>query len=164
MNLTKTAIIQQLQLVEHMEGGYFVESYRSPESLSTQRSGNLRNLCTSIYYLLTDDRPIDYLHKNQSDIIHYFHGGSPITYLIIHPEGRLETAKLGFNLSAGEQPQLLVSGNCWKAAFLPSGEYGLLGEAVAPGFDYRDLEIASPSILTQFPHLAAQIEPYLGPC
>lgn len=159
--MNKEEIIQQLNLVEHIEGGYFAEIYRSHEQIATPRDGNLRNLCTSIYYLLTADRPIDYLHKNKSDIIHYFHGGDPITYIVIYPEGEVKTQKLGFNLKAGEKPQLLVEGGCWKTAFLEKGEYGLLGEAVAPGFDYRDLEIADESILTKFPHLASKIKNYL---
>jgi hypothetical protein len=159
--MTKEEIIARLNLVEHREGGYFAETYRAELEIPTERSGNLRNMCTSIYYLLTSDRPFEHFHKNQSDIIHYFHTGSPITYLIIHPEGILERVKLGNNLADGEQLQLLVKGGCWKAAFLATGEYGLLGEAVAPGFDYRDMEIADESLLEKFPHLASEIKDYL---
>jgi predicted cupin superfamily sugar epimerase len=159
--MTKEEIIASLNLVKHIEGGYFAEIYRAQEQVPTERSGNLRNMCTSIYYMLTRERPIDHLHKNQSDIIHYFHTGSAITYLIIDPQGRLEKVKLGSNLAAGEQLQLLVKGGCWKAAFLETGDYGLIGEAVAPGFDYRDMEIGDENLLTQYPHLAFEIKNYL---
>lgn len=159
--MNKTEIIQQLNLSNHIEGGYFAETYRSVQNMTTDREGSERSLLTSIFYLLTDDSPIDYFHKNQSDIIHYFHGGSPITYLIIHPDGRLEKEKLGSNLVNGEKFQLIVKGGCWKAAILEAGEYGLLGEAVAPGFDYRDMQVADESLLKQFPHLKDEIQPYL---
>ncbi len=159
--MTKEEIIASLNLVEHIEGGYFAETYRAPEQIPTERNGNLRNMCTSIYYMLTSERPVDYFHKNQSDIMHYFHMGSAITYLIIDPQGRLEKVKLGTNLAAGEQLQLLVKGGCWKAAFLETGDYGLIGEAVAPGFDYRDMEIGNQSLLRQYPHLAPEIKNYL---
>ncbi len=159
--MNKTEIIQQLNLSKHIEGGYFAETYRSLEEIRTNRQGEQRNLISSILYLLTDDSPIDYFHKNQSDIIHYFHGGSAITYLIIHPNGQLEKQKLGFNLAQGEVLQLLVKGGCWKAAVLEAGEYGLLGEAVVPGFDYRDMQVTDQSLLKTFPELQAEIKPYI---
>ncbi|MEO0540770.1 MAG: cupin domain-containing protein [Cyanobacteria bacterium P01_A01_bin.105] len=160
--MDKQTIISQLGLVEHVEGGYFAETHRSAETLTTDRVGQSRNVLTSIYYLLTDDRPIDHLHKNQSDILHYFQAGSPITYLLITPEGQLERHVLGLDLAAGEVPQLLVPGGYWKAAVLESGEYGLLGEAVAPGFDYRDMEIAiANNIQTSFPDHWEKISPYV---
>ncbi|MGB3786551.1 MAG: cupin domain-containing protein, partial [Phormidesmis sp.] len=63
---------------------------------------------------------------------------------------------------AGEVPQLLVPKGYWKAAVLESGEYGLLGEAVAPGFDYRDMTIAkAEEIRAQFPALWNQLAPYV---
>ncbi|TVQ47897.1 MAG: cupin domain-containing protein [Gloeocapsa sp. DLM2.Bin57] len=160
--MTKEEIIASLNLVKHIEGGYFAETYRAVEQIPTERSGNLRNMCTSIYYLLTRDQPVNHFQKNRSDIIHYFHTGAAITYLIIDPEGRLEKVKLGSNLAAGEQLQLLVKAGCWKAGFLETGDYGLIGEAVAPGFDYRDMEIADQSLLTQYPHLAPEIKDYLN--
>jgi predicted cupin superfamily sugar epimerase len=160
--LNKHDWIEQLSLVEHIEGGYFAETYRATATLPTTRAGSDRSTMTSIYYLLTDDRPIDHLHKNQSDIVHYFHAGSPIVYLLIAPDGTLSRVKLGLNLSQGETPQLLVPGGYWKAAVLESGEYGLLGEAVAPGFDYRDMTIAKANeIRAQFPDLWDELAAYV---
>ncbi|MGL6337978.1 MAG: cupin domain-containing protein [Waterburya sp.] len=74
--MNKHDLIYQLSLTEHTEGLYFVKSYRSATVLPTNRPGGDRSLLTSIYYLLTDDRPIDHLHCNQSDILHYFQAGS----------------------------------------------------------------------------------------
>ncbi|MBE9044738.1 cupin domain-containing protein [Pleurocapsales cyanobacterium LEGE 10410] len=160
--MNKHDLIQQLSLTEHIEGGYFSESYRSNFNVTTARVGSDRSILTSIYYLLTDDRPIDYLHKNQSDILHYFHAGSPITYFMISPAGELSKVKLGLNFALGEVAQLLVPGGCWKAAVLEAGEFGLLGESVAPGFDYRDLEIAQASYFqTSFPDLWTELAPYI---
>ncbi|MEL6249018.1 MAG: cupin domain-containing protein [Cyanobacteria bacterium J06648_16] len=160
--MNKQDLIEQLGLIEHVEGGYFAETYRAEATMTTERVGCDRNVLTSIYYLLTDDRPVDHLHKNRSDILHYFQAGSPITYLLITPDGQLETHTLGLNLAAGEVPQLLVPGGYWKAAVLKSGEYGLLGEAVAPGFDYRDMEIAqAATIKAEFPDRWERIAAYV---
>ncbi|MEL6552585.1 MAG: cupin domain-containing protein [Cyanobacteria bacterium J06621_11] len=160
--MNKQTIIQQLSLVEHVEGGYFSESYRSSEQMETAREGQQRSVMTSIYYLLTDDRPIDHLHRNQSDIMHYFQAGSPITYILVDLAGTLSRVRLGLDFAKGEVPQLLVPKGYWKAAVLESGEYGLLGEAVAPGFDYRDMTIAkADDIRAQFPALWNELQPYV---
>ena len=160
--MDKHYLIKQLSLVEHIEGGYFSETYRSQDTISSDREGNERNIFTSIYYLLTDDRPIDHLHKNKSDIMHYFQAGSAITYLILYPHGRLDKVKLGLDIANGEVGQLLVPGGCWKAAVLEEGEFGLIGEAVAPGFDYRDMEIAEADNMRQnFPDLWDELAPYV---
>lgn len=161
--MTKQELIQKLNLVKHTEGGYFSETYRSEEKMTVDRVGKERNVMTSIFYLLTDDRPTNYFHKNISDIVHYFHTGSALTYMIIHPDGKFEKIKLGMNINAGEVPQLIVKGGCWKAATLLSGEYGLLGEAVAPGFEYRDMQIADASLLEEFPRLKEEIKNYIQP-
>ncbi len=162
--MKKQDVIKYLSLVEHTEGGYFVESYRSQENISTNRPGSDRSILTSIYYLLTDDRPVDYWHRNKSDILHYFQAGSAITYLLLSPAGELGKIKLGLNFAQGEVAQLLVPGDYWKAAVLESGEFGLLGESVAPGFDYRDMEIAqADTFQASFPHLWSELSPYIKP-
>ena len=160
--MNKQDLIKQLSLVEHIEGGYFSETYRSEDIISSDREGGERNIFTSIYYLLTDDRPIDHLHKNKSDIMHYFQAGSAITYFILYPHGRLDKVKLGLDFSNGEVGQLLVPAGCWKAAMLEKGEFGLLGEAVAPGFDYRDMEVAQAEDIRQnFPNVWDQLADYI---
>ena len=160
--MTKQELIEQLSLVEHVEGGYFSETHRSPEETKTDREGIDRSVMTSIYYLLTDDRPVDHLHQNKSDIMHYFQAGSPITYILVDLEGNLSKVKLGLAITQGKVPQLLVPKGYWKAAILESGEYGLLGEAVAPGFDYRDMTIAKATkIQAQFPAIWDELAPYV---
>jgi len=160
--MNKQDWIEKLSLIEHVEGGYFSESYRATEEMATTREGSARSVMTSIYYLLTDDRPIDHLHQNKSDIMHYFQAGSPITYILVNLDGALSKVTLGLDVAQGEVPQLLVPGGYWKAAVLEAGEYGLLGESVAPGFDYRDMAIAqADSIRSQFPTLWNELAPYV---
>jgi len=49
---------------------------------------------TSIFYMLTNENPISYFILNRSDIMHYFHIGSPLTYwngcesVITHSPGK----------------------------------------------------------------------------
>ncbi|QYZ64806.1 MAG: cupin [Gammaproteobacteria bacterium (ex Lamellibrachia satsuma)] len=141
--MKKNQIITHLSLKPHVEGGFFHRTYQSEQRTTSSDIGEARPLLSSIYYLLTDDSPIGYLHKNRSDIIHYFHSGSHLTYHIIHPDGKVERVVLGKDLAAGQKLQLIVKGGCWKATELTTGEYGLVSEAVCPGFDYADMTIAT---------------------
>ena len=150
--MNKSQLIDLLKLEEHREGGYFSETYRADETLATDRVDSNRNILTSIFYMLTDDRPIGQFHMNQSNIVHYYQGGSPLTYYTINPKGELSKSILGPNLSKGHCMQLIVNGGDWKATVLEEGEYGLLGEAVAPGFDYRDMALGKQEeLVKKFP-------------
>jgi len=160
--MNKRQLIEKLSLEPHIEGGYFSRTYSSELETAIPPNSKPRCLLTSIFYMLTDDSPIGYLHKNKSDIIHYFHGGSPLSYLILHPDGKLETTQLGADLDKGQQLQLIVRGGCWKATELVSGEFGLISEAVSPGFDYEDMELAGQmSMKNQFPQCWEQIAKYV---
>ena len=154
--------IHALSLVQHVEGGWYSETYRSGEEIATSRRGTNRNVMTSIYYMLTRERPTDHLHKNTSDIVHYFHAGSAVTYLVVSPGGELHRHRLGVDVANGETPQLLVPGGHWKTALLEEGDYGLIGEAVAPGFDFRDMHLATAAEFKEdHPHLYECLVPYI---
>lgn len=155
--MDKQSLIQSLQLEPHIEGGYFRRTYSAQHSVA-QAQGQ-RQLMSSIFYMLTDDRPIGYFHRNQSDIIHYWHGGSALSYLLIDQHGNLSRPSLGPNLDAGEQLQLIVPGGYWKATVLEHGDYGLLSEAVTPGFDYSDMTLATAEQMRRdYPELWAQTD------
>lgn len=112
--------------------------------------------------MLTSDDPHGYLHKNKSDIIHFHHLGSAIKYLIISPEGKIKEQILGPDIINGQLPQLVVNGGDWKVSQLCSGEYGLISEAVAPGFEYEDNEIATSELVKlTFPDLASRLDKYI---
>ena len=147
---------------EHIEGGYFSETHRSAMLIDTDRDGKKRSVFTSIFYMLTDDRPIGYFHMNKSDIMHYFHAGSPLTYYIIEPNGELKKIKLGPDIYDDQHMQLLVKGGCWKATVLEEGDFGLLGESVSPGFEYKDMRIGKKDEMQSlFPHLWPEIDKFV---
>ncbi len=153
-----------LGLKPHEEGGYFCRTYQSDQTVAIGPHAATRHLMTSIYYMLTSDRPMGYLHQNQSDIIHYYHAGSAIKYIVLYPDGQLEEKILGNKLEAGQSLQLVVKGGCWKASELISGEYGLISEAVAPGFEYSDRVIADEKTLKdKYPDAYSDIVKYVKP-
>lgn len=151
-------LVTALGLEPHVEGGYFRQTFKSKNLVNHNR----RSILTSIYYLLTCGSTVGHFHKNKSDIMHYFQHGDAITYYLIYPDGKLETKVLGSDFKNGEQLQFVVSSGVWKASSLnTNGEhgYGLIGEAVAPGFEYEDMELATKTdLLKVFPQHKAVIE------
>ncbi len=150
--LTANDLIHFLKLSPHQEGGYFSEVYRSPISIEIDGRGS-RSLCTTIYYLLTSDRPTGHLHQNRSDIVHYFHLGDPAVYTTLDLGGHVESFTMGADLKAGHCAQRLVPGGFWKGSILvKSGSYALISESVSPGFDYADMQFATHELIRkQFP-------------
>ncbi|KAJ8096734.1 RmlC-like cupin domain-containing protein [Lipomyces tetrasporus] len=139
------SLISSLKLIPHIEGGYFVETDRSKDTIpnpfateSTEASDSTRTFSTLIYYLLTPHTPIGRFHRNKSRTIHLLHKGRA-TYVLIHPDGNVETFVVGQNVAAGENLQWIVEGGDYKASFVrPEDGECLISEVVIPGFEYTD--------------------------
>ncbi|MCE2028594.1 cupin domain-containing protein [Sessilibacter corallicola] len=160
-DLSIQALVKTLNLEPHIEGGYYRRTYQADHRDKLNTAEGERFLLTSIYYLLTQDSAVGHWHHNKSDIIHYYHLGSPITYYLIHENGELEVVRMGNNPLAGEQLQLVVKGGTWKASHLETGNYGLISEAVAPGFDFKDMSLGvKQELLAQFPQHADVINQF----
>ena len=161
MGMTKAELIQMLQLTPHpKEGGYFIRTHEADLAVNTDVGS--RKVFTTIFYMLTDDSSCGSMHKNKSDIVHFYQMGAAIRYWVISPQGQLSEYWLGPDIANGQQLQLVVKGGDWKISQLVDGEYCLIGEAVAPGFEYCDNEIATLELVkTQYPHLLPKIENYI---
>ena len=144
--VNSTLLIEQLGLEPYPEGGFFKRTYTAASDTSVAGK-TARPYMTSIFYLLEANAPVGRMHSNRSDIVHYWQGGGALRYTLISPDGEFEQIVMGANLAAGEQLQLTVKGGWWKASELISGEYGLISEAVCPGFDYADHQFASPHLI-----------------
>jgi uncharacterized protein len=188
MSHTAQYWIKTLKLTPHPEGGYYRETYRSPEIISgahlPERYNGRRPFSTAIYFLLRAGQ-FSAFHRLKSDEIWHFYTGMPVEIFIIQKSGTLKKIKLGLNPKSGEQPQVVIEANAWFAAALagytkiatspqngkwplgPSGgadvenrkSYALLGCTVAPGFDFADFELGRQLELTAlFPRHRALIE------
>lgn len=90
---------------------------------------------SQVYYMLTRDRPINYLHWLESDDTHILIEGGPVDYYIFHPDGRAEKITLGRDVAKGERPLVAVPGGCWKALRLhPGASYALMANALSPAW------------------------------
>ena len=168
-----------LGLAPHPEGGYFLETYRSAQTLVTPRGE--RSASTAIFFLVTADS-VSRLHRLTSDELWVYQGGLPLELTTIAPDGALEVRVLGdleeivrsrdhatppaedfpVGLPEGSLSwlsQALVPAGSWQGARLAGGphlpaEYAwaLVSCIVTPGFDYADFEIGErEALLAAYP-------------
>ena len=115
-------------------------------------NGRSLALQSQVYYMLTRDRPINYLHWLAPDDTHILIEGGPVDYFIFHPDGRAEKIVLGRDVAAGQRPVIAVPGGCWKALRLHQGaSYALMANALSPEFTPDRVQIgAGPAWILRF--------------
>jgi predicted cupin superfamily sugar epimerase len=129
--------INQLDLSEHPEGGYYKETYRS------EKRFNGRNLTTNIFYLLPAGIPSRF-HRLKYDEFWYFHYGSPLNLYFFNPDGGFERHVLGSDLEKGHELSLLVPGGTIFGGEVTEPESFILVSCnMSPGFEFDDFELLS---------------------
>ena len=143
--------IEKLNLQEHPEGGYFVETYRSKERLNESklpdRYKTSRVFGTSIYFLLTT-KSVSNFHRLASDEIWHFHLGGSAKIHFIDKEGEYSEHLIGADLEAEMSLQVVIPKGTWFAAEVVDDEFVLVGCTVAPGFEFEDFELADRTELS----------------
>lgn len=165
--------IDQLNLKEHIEGGYFGVFYKSDDKIKTfsNRYGSKpveRYVSSSIYFLLikTD---FSAWHRLKSDEIwHYYEGASPLDIHVIDQFGNYTKLTLGNpSLTPTASLQQLIKAGSWFAAEVrDKNSFSLVGCTVAPAFEYDDFELAEPlreELITNYPMLTNIIDKFLKP-
>jgi predicted cupin superfamily sugar epimerase len=127
-------LIRALKLEElPKESGYLGIIGRSGQMVTVD--GRSLAVQSQNYYMLTRERPINYLHWLAPDDTHILIEGGPVDYFIFHPDGRAEKVTLGMDLAAGQRPVVAVPGGCWKALRLHEGAwYALVANTLSPEF------------------------------
>ena len=154
--------IEKLNLIEHPEGGFFRETYRSPDILAPEglpaRFSGARSCSTAIYFLVRNGHP-SRLHRLKGDEVWHFYDGAPLDLVVLHPDGTRTDIRLGRDLEAGQVLQAVIPAGCWFGGNVcGDGEYTLAGCTVAPGFDFEDFELGRKSeMLAHFPEHTALI-------
>lgn len=173
MAINSEQIISSLQLQPHVEGGHYKETYVSPHVVRISGRDGLeaeRKTLTCIFYMLSVNNPIGCTHKNRSDIVRYYQLGLPLRFILLFPDGTLEEVVLGPDLTAGQKLQLVVPGGTWLSTELvlesvpgcSSCDFGLVSEAVSPGFHWNDWCIATKEdIKNCFPQHWGRLKPFI---
>ena len=122
-------LIEKLKMISHPEGGFFSESFRD-------KSNNV----SLIYYLLKKNKRYHWHRLTKNEILHFYEG-YPLNVHISEDAVTSYTKILGKNIDNNENLHLVVSAGSW-FSMTSSGSYSLIGCTVAPGFDYKDFELA----------------------
>lgn len=148
--------IETLGLARHPEGGWFRETYRSPEIMPLEvlpgRFTGSRCCSTAIYFLL-DAGDVSKLHRIRSDELWHLYSGGPLHVHMILPDGTYRCETLGDG-----RFQCVVPAGAWFGAEA-AGAYALAGCTVAPGFEFDDFEMGRRAWLqSRFPQHRSLIE------
>jgi predicted cupin superfamily sugar epimerase len=149
--------IERLELVRHIEGGFYRQIYASKKQC--QEHGN-RNLATCIFYLL-DGNDFSAFHKiNGDEIWHFLIGSSLTIYIFNEKDSKLKIVKLGKDLDKGENLQVIINEGNWFAAEVnDKSAFTLVGCTVIPGFEFKNFKLAEKkSLLLKFPLYKGIIE------
>lgn len=131
------ALVRELRLAPHPEGGYYRETWRSESLDAAGRSSG-----TAIHFLLPEGVDNRWHRVDAVEIWHHYAGG-PLE-LSISEDGRtIRTIVLGDDVAAGESPQAIVPAHAWQAAKALDG-FTLCGCTVSPAFLFEAFELAEP--------------------
>ena len=87
----------------------------------------------------------------------------PLKIVFLNENGTVQTEILGHDILAGQKPQVICPGGIWKAYDLMEGEFTLVGEALAPGFDYQDLRMPTfEELQVRCPIQALELKKYIA--
>jgi predicted cupin superfamily sugar epimerase/ribosomal protein S18 acetylase RimI-like enzyme len=137
----RPALAERLDLQPHPEGGWYRQSWVSPETVLLG-DGRARATATLIYFLLPAGESSAW-HRVASDEIWLAHLGRVTLELggTGSAPGEAETILVGTDPSTGERPQALVPAGVWQRT-VPADADALVSCVVSPGFDFADFELA----------------------
>ncbi len=163
--MNATDIIKELGLQPlPIEGGYYHRTYLGPNIVPQNPAPNsTRSICSSIYYLITQES-FSRLHKLSTDEIFHFYLGDPVEFLLLYKNGASDMVTLGQDLASGQRPQLVVPAHTWQGAKIKDkGPYTLMGTTMAPAFEYADFEVPDVDYLrNKYPKRAERLSDYLN--
>ena len=140
-NARAAATIAELGLLPHPEGGFYRETYRSPDTVGTARG--TRSALTSILFLLTD-AAFSAFHRIASDEAWHFYRGDAIAIELLLADGSHERRVLGAD---GPWQTVVPAGIAFASHVETRDGYALVGCDVAPGFDFADFALCDRAAL-----------------
>jgi predicted cupin superfamily sugar epimerase len=134
----RPALAVRLDLEPHPEGGWYRQTWASPESVRLA-DGRVRPTATLIYFLLPAGESSAW-HRVRSDEIWLAHSGT-VTVQLGGAGDAPDEARAAEVVVGPESPQGLVPAGMWQRT-LPSDADALVSCLVSPGFDFADFELA----------------------
>lgn len=134
--MTRPPLAEALDLQPHPEGGWYRQTWVSPEPV-TLPDGRVRPTATLIYFLLPAGESSAW-HRVTSDEVWIANQGA----VTLELGGTGERPDAPETVTVDEvEPQALVPARTWQRT-VPSPEDALVSCLVSPGFDFDDFEMA----------------------
>ena len=133
--LTAEAVIEQLDLQPHPEGGWFRETYR------TAAPEGERAASTAIYFLLKKGERSHWHRVLDADEFWHWHAGGTVRLRQSDGKRVICESLMGPDVLNEQTPQLLIPQGVWQTAE-PVGDWVLVGCTVAPAFEFSGFELA----------------------
>src|SRR4051812_6449446 len=160
----RPALADLLDLQPHPEGGWYRQTWASPESVILP-DGRERALATLIHFLLPAGESSSW-HRVTSEEVWLVHRGSVLLQLGGDGEApdvdSVGTTVLGSDLAPGEVAQVVVPAHVWQRT-VPGAVDALVSCLVSPGFDFDDFELAQDGDLAVQQAPAGPDEPPIDP-
>lgn len=138
------ALIRELGLQPHPEGGHYREWFRSPARVQPGDGRGERHALTCIDFLLQRGE-FSAWHRVASDELWHLLEGGPLRLWLMPPTlERVDRVELG----AGHPARWAVPASWWQAAE-PLADLALCGASVAPGFEFADFAFARHDAATR---------------
>ncbi|RAH81936.1 cupin family protein [Aspergillus japonicus CBS 114.51] len=137
---TAQQVISALNLTSHPEKGYYIETFRDPNTTPEGRAPS-----TYIYYLLEGESGVSHWHRvlDTVEVWHYY-AGAPLQLSLAWDDGTaVRDLVLGPDIWTDQRPQIVIERGEWQHA-LSLGDWTLVGCSVAPGFEFGGFEMAEP--------------------
>lgn len=140
MSDSAAALIEQLGLAAHPEGGWYKETWRGDAGPGGRAQG------TAIIFLLKAGEA-SHWHTVDAAELWLWQAGDPLELRLASGDaGPVRSVILGSDVAAGQQLQGLVAPGEWQAARSAGGPvhgYSLVSCVVVPGFDFAGFTLAA---------------------
>jgi predicted cupin superfamily sugar epimerase len=115
---TAQEVIKQLNLIPNIEKGYYVETFRDADNVTTASGGTAdRSASTAIYYLLEGSDGFSHWHRVDATEVWHYYAGAPMTLSLSLDDGSpVRDMKLGPDVFVGQQPQVAIGKWEWQRA------------------------------------------------
>jgi predicted cupin superfamily sugar epimerase len=137
--MSRPALAETLDLAPHPEGGWFRQTWVSPETVSLS-DGRVRPTATLIYFLLPAGESSSW-HRVASDEIWLAHAGAVV--LEYGGSGDAPVAERTARLAVDGDAQVLVPAGVWQRT-VPGEADALVSCLVSPGFYFAYFELWAP--------------------
>ncbi len=152
MESRAAALIHELRLAPHPEGGWYRETFRSPRTVLVNDVS--RSAITTILYLLARAELSRWHRVAQDELWHFLDGDALELLVLADGRGSRERYELA-RAGDGGEPLAVVPAGHWQAA-RATGDWSLVSCTMGPGFEFEEFTLLrddarAPEILAAMP-------------